>query len=298
MFDAAESADGLKEFKPLLDRLSKDFKSAAKLMTRHEARFLVDSYYQMQSDRIVTNNRVRSMEKEPHILMSWLLQQNHFLEKQVAVSLDIYSDNDPVGKWMRSIMGIGPVLSAGFLAHIDITKAPVCANLWTFAGLDPTVRWEKGQKRPWNPRLKTLCYKAGECFVYVQNKDKDFYGKIFAKRKRREIKLNLEGKFAEQAAEALKRFNYSKETVAYKAYIEGKLPLAHLHARARRYTVKIFLSHVHYVMYVMEFGKEPEMPFKNFIEPPGDLPEGVVKIFDKGIYKTLSRGTGWRPSDE
>lgn len=290
------STEGLEEFAPLLQRLSKDMKNAAKMLTRNEARFLVDSYYQMQADRIVTNNRVRSMQNEPHILMSWLLQQNHFLEKQVAVSLDVYSDSDPVGKWMRSICGIGPVLSAGFLAHVDITKSPVAANLWTFAGLDPTVEWKKGQKRPWNPRLKTLCYKLGECFVYVQNKPSDFYGKIFAVRKRREIAKNAEGKFAEQAERALKKFNYGKETTAYKCYIEGKLPLAHLHARARRYTVKIFLSHMHYVMYVNHYGQEPELPFKNFIDPPGDLPESVSKVLDNGVYKVLNRGADWKPT--
>jgi hypothetical protein len=86
--------------------------------------------------------------------------------------------------------------------------------------------------------------------VKVQNNDNDYYGKVFAERRQLEEKRNLEGKFAQQAEECAKR--YKKTTVAYKSYIEGKLPDAHLHARARRYAVKRFLSHLHTVMYYLE----------------------------------------------
>lgn len=283
------SVEEMEDYKPLIERLSKDMKEAAKLINRQEARFLVGAYYQIQGDRIVTNNRVKAMDGEPHAVLEWLLSQNKVLERQIGVSLDVYSYNHPVGLWLRSICGIGPVIAAGFLAHLDITKAPAAANFWTFAGLDPTISWEKGKKRPWNADLKTLCYKVGESFVYTQNRDKDFYGKLFVTRKQKEIAKNLNGEFAEQAEAALKKFKFGRDTAAYASYSTGKLPAAHIHARARRWTVKIFLSHVHYVMYIMEYNKEPELPFKNFIEPPGDLPEKVRLVYSDGVYKTLNR---------
>ena len=60
---------------------------------------------------------------------------------------------------MRSIVGIGPVITAGFLAHIDIAKAPTVGHVpGGSADLDPTVKWDKGTKRPWNVVMKRLCW--------------------------------------------------------------------------------------------------------------------------------------------
>ena len=69
--------------------------------------------------------------------------------------------------------------------------------------------------------------------------------------------------------------NFKKTTEAYKAYIKGKLPPAHIQARSTRYAVKLFLSHLHEVWYKHEFGKNPPNPFAleheghvHKIEPP------------------------------
>ena len=49
---------------------------------------------------------------------------------------------------MLSIRGIGEVISAGLLAHLDVTKARHASGYWRFAGLDPTNDWlgEAGAK--------------------------------------------------------------------------------------------------------------------------------------------------------
>ena len=54
---------------------------------------------------------------------------------------------------------------------------------------------------------------------------------------------------------------YGKETEAFKAYSVGKLPKAHIQARAERYAVKIFLSHWHTVAYCEAHGKLPPKPY-------------------------------------
>ena len=52
------------------------------------------------------------------------------------------------------------------LAHVNPEKTTTAGKLWAFAGLNPEVKWEAGQKRPWNARLKMLLvYKAGESFI-------------------------------------------------------------------------------------------------------------------------------------
>lgn len=242
-------------------RMSKDIKVSSKLMSKQQVRFLVDAYYQMQEDRIRGNARLRSMTEEPNNILEWLTDQSETLENQIKIALDVYTYNLPIGQWCRSITGIGPVITAGLVSHFDIHKAPTVGNFWVFAGLDPTIKWEKGQKRPWNAFLKSLiCFKLGECFVKVQNNEKDVYGKIYAKRKLREIERNNTFEFAPLAKIVLDTKKIDKSTEAYKHYMTGKLPPAHIHARARRYAVKIFISHLHEVWYEIEFGRKPDKP--------------------------------------
>ena len=133
--------------------------------------------------------------------------------------------------------------------------------MWRFAGLDPTLTWEKGQKRPFNAALKVLAFKIGESFVKVQNNDKDVYGKLFVQRKAFEAARNERGELADQAVAKLAKFKIGKDTDAYKAYSVGKLPPAHIHARARRWTVKLLLAHTWEEMYRRHYGKAPPLPY-------------------------------------
>jgi Transposase IS116/IS110/IS902 family. len=67
-------------------------------------------------------------------------------EESVKKILDVYTSADPVGRWIRSIPGLGPYIAAGLLALIEIEKAPTVGHIWRFAGLDPTMKWSPGQK--------------------------------------------------------------------------------------------------------------------------------------------------------
>ena len=228
-----------------IQKLTKDLRQAGGTLGRDEARFLVDAYYMLQEDRKRTFNQERSLDKqnEPHELITWLANQSQLLEKQILSSLDVYSANIPEGQWARRQIGIGPVIAAGLNAHIDLEKTTTTTRLWRYAGQDPTSKWEKGQKRPWNASLKVLCWKIGESFVKTCNHEQSFYGPIYIKRKELEIERNEAGMFAEQAKAILETKRIGKETEAYKAYSVGKLPPAHIHSRAKRYAVKMFLSH-------------------------------------------------------
>jgi hypothetical protein len=195
------------------------------------------------------------------------------LENHIKAALDSYGDAHAVGRWSKSNVGIGPVIAAGLLAHIDITKARTATPILRFAGLDPTVKWHKGQRRPWNDDLKTLCWKIGESFVKFSGHKDDTYGKLYLQRKAIEVRNNLEGQLSDQARQKLAEFNIGKDTDAY-AWYSGSLtpedavaiaevtkrrkepgsglpmlPPAHIHARAKRWTVKLFLSHWQQVAY-------------------------------------------------
>ena len=144
-----------------IEKLTKDLRKAVGTMGRHEARFLVDTYYQMQRNRIRASGQVRAMKSEPHEVLSWLEANSDSLEGQVGLALAAYARANHMGQWAMQVKGVGPVIAAGLLAYIDIEKAPTVGHIWSFAGLNPNAKWEKGQKRPWNGDLKVLLWKAG-----------------------------------------------------------------------------------------------------------------------------------------
>lgn len=304
--------------------LTRDMKKAAKLLSPAQVRWMVDTYYSLQKSRIAAGNRMAALGKsgEPNELIQWFFGQLEGLEGLIRGVLKEYTDQSPLGRWCKSIVGINAVIAAGLMADIDITKAPTVGHIWRHAGLDPTRRWigseeaeglvaqvlgrktgavsdadiaavamaagrdlesvlrfwprgKDGQlkprtaenlaaalaKRPWNRRLKTLCWKIGESFVRVKGNPKDIYGKIYEQRKAYETERNERGEYAEQAAAILRTRRIGKDKPAYQYYKSGKLPPGHIHSRAKRYAVKIFLSHYHYVAYRLHCGKEPPKPY-------------------------------------
>ena len=334
-----------------MKRLSKDLAEASKVMPANEARYIVDLYYILQKNRIRINNELSQIRKEgvePNFFLSYFYSVFQTLENRVKAGLGHYAANNALGRWCLAQVGLGPVITAGFLAHIDITRCPTAGKLWSFGGINPQAIWlgaEKARemvndvvgkrrdityedvvecaarahrnpellrklasnneeetlkkadliaalaKRPWNATLKTLAvFKMGESFVKTQNRDDAFYGQLFVERKKIEwmknrpaghypkgrakvIKegevvnipppddLDTPGAFADQAAAILASKNIGKDTEAYQWYSRGMLPPAHIHARARRYAVHIFLSHYHYVAYKLHYKCEPPKPF-------------------------------------
>ena len=257
--------------------INNDIRKLARDATAKEARFLVDNYYMAQKNRIRAGNQINQTKKEgePYDLLQVNFKNFKFAENQIFKVLDEYSANQPLGQWARSIHGIGPVITAGLLAHIDLNIAKTPAGIWRFAGLDPTVTWDKNEKRPWNSQLKTLCFKVASSFEKVQNSDKDFYGHMMAKRKLYEIANNDAGKYAETAKKTLATGSYKKDTSAKKAYEQGRLPDGQIRMRALRWSVKLFLSHYWHVGYEIKNNMAPPKPWviaigghQDFIAPP------------------------------
>lgn len=259
-------------------------------ITDNEARFLVDLYYTMQKQRVGLNNQVKGLardakkagnEPEPHEVIAWALHNAEVFENQIKKVLAVYVEVHPMHWFFAQTLGIGPVLAAGLLAHIDIHKAPTVGHIWNFAGLNPDIQWKKGQKRPFNGQLKTLCWKIGDSFVKLSGRDDAYYGKRYRERKAYEMARNASGDLSGQAAAKLEQCNIGKSTDAYAAYSTGQLPPAHIDRRARRWTEKLFLSHLHQRWHEQEIGPVPK-PFAvahcghaHIIDPP-QIPPGQV----------------------
>jgi hypothetical protein len=265
----------LGEFVSLSRRAARDL---ARGMDAERARWLVDYYYAIQDFRIQSQGEVRAVEQGfdegSFEIGKWIAGEMKELEATIKSSLGAYALAQPAGEWAMSITGIGPVIAAGLLAHIDIEKAPTAGHIWRFAGLDPSVTWDKGQKRPWNASLKVLCWKIGDSFVKNRNRATDIYGKVYAERKAWESERNDRGVYAEAAAKSLATRKF-KDVELRKLYESGRLPAGRIELRARRYATKLFLSHYQHVAYVVRFGEEPPKPYalthlehSHFIAPP------------------------------
>lgn len=373
-----------------VEKLRKDLRQAESGLSREQARWFVDAYYQIQDFRIQAGGQARaaSAESEPLELVGWLLTQFQTLEREIQNSLGRWARIAPVGRWAQSITGIGPVISAGLVAHIDIAKAPTAGHIWRFAGLDSTLEWEgvkaarelvtaaqevektpastvlwlakathrkvssfweaqgvnlpsrdealaavmdqagcdKSEveelfaerplhvdnaiayaceqlgiedrdvyewlypssdlkldttaiqkylsKRPYNAKLKVLCWKIGDSFVKQSSRESDIYGHVYRERKELEVKRDAEGYNEPAAKETLEKRRIN-DAETRKIYESGRLPAGRLDLRARRYAVKLFLSHYQWVAYESTYNTKPPMPYiiqhgghTDFIAPP------------------------------
>ena len=243
-----------------IDRAS--LRSIAAEMGRSEVTHLVTTYYQIQEFRKAAMNMVGAQKRDgrPHELVQWVGGSQQKLENDIKSLLSTYAKAQPPGQWLLSQHGIGPVITAGLLAHIDISRAPTAGHIWSYAGLNPNQVWRKGEKRPWNAELKTLCYKIGDSFVKTSNSDKSFYGPVYRLRKEQEMERNENGNNAEASAQILLDRNI-KEVATRQAYESGKLPLGHVDMRARRYVVKLFLSHLHDVLTWLQYARRAPRPY-------------------------------------
>jgi hypothetical protein len=263
----------------LTGRLNRDMLSHASGLNMEEIRGLVDSYYQVQELRKASGNQRRAVSqgKDANPLIDYVVDHLLQIEKDIQRMMDVATDAHVPAKWARSFVGVGPVLAAGLLAHIDVKIAKTGSSVWRYAGLDPTVTWAKGQRRPFNARLKVLAFKIGDSFKKFSNhRHASLYSRLYRERKALELARSEGGLQAETAAALLATKRWKPDTAAARAYRDGKLPAGQLDARARRYAVKMFLEHFFKVCYEVEFGKPAPLPYITEHDPvthgPGLLP--------------------------
>ena len=236
-------------------------------ISQDEARFLVERYYDMQKARIATSNQEFANKKntEETGILTIIVNSYKNIEELIKKILDNYVDSHPVGQWLKSITGVGPILAAGLLSYIDMEKVHTAGSIWKYAGWDVGYkRPKRGVKQEYNNKFRTLCWKIGDCFVKCQNRETDIYGKLYREKKEWYMEKNETGGFADKAEYELTLKTFKPDTEVFKIYSSGKLPQGHINAMAQRYAVKIFLSHLFEVYY--KYYHNGEMPPKPFTE--------------------------------
>ena len=198
----------------------------------------VQSYYDAQKLRISLSNRIGDLVREKHFTQEeadfrfspafdFLKKAEHVFAKDIKHE----SKEHPMYPWLISVRGIGPVLAGGLLAYIrDIGRFDTVSKLWAYVGLHVidgvAPKRRRGEKANWSTPLKTLCWKIGESFVKARGPYRDLYDSYKARDR-------------EKHPEKIDSGRKSKAGTAIYTYSDG-----HIHARAKRYAVKIFLSHL------------------------------------------------------
>lgn len=140
-----------------LAQISKKVKESVVNVRKKDLRGLIDSYYQTQKIRIGIQGQIRAINQgvddksnkdyvNSESAMQWLLESKKNEETQIKNMLTYYVKNQPVGRWMMDITGIGPVLAAAMLCYFDISKCDHVNQFWSYAGLNDNVNPWLGQK--------------------------------------------------------------------------------------------------------------------------------------------------------
>lgn len=262
-----------------------------------EIRLLVDSYYEIQHCRIQVGNRIAMLKRdyeinEDHAQDLHEMMSGHLLaaEKDIDKRVRRWVRHQPIwNEWLKGeVKGVAELLAGGLISSIQgIGRFDTVSKLWKYCGVgineDGGIqKRRKGEKLNYSPFLKTLCWKIGESFVKIS--DRGYYGQMLGNFKRREqAKAAKAGipilPFAdvEKALKARAKEQGIPAKDAYKKLYDPAVILTegHVHARAKRKAVKLFLSHLWLVWREIE-GLPTDSPWINatdsahhYYPPPG-----------------------------
>ncbi|MHA1962477.1 MAG: TIGR-Tas system RNA-guided endonuclease [Candidatus Thorarchaeota archaeon] len=263
-----------------------------------ELRALVGSYYDVQKGRIGFENRTRAVKQRKTELTSDIKDEQSILksversiEKRIKTEIEkhtIYS------AWLKGIKGIGPVLAGGLIAYIErydpetdtldsIERFPKVSNLWSYAGLgNPKQKRIKGVQSKHSSNLKTHCWKIAKSLVMSgkrEGKAMSDYAKLYMKKKayynenNKPFDVHIDGAKGYCLAQDIEPFemgtnisaeNFKKLKAQFEKYELKSISViktkGHIDAMAKRYMVKIFLSHFWHTWRTME-GLEVTEPY-------------------------------------
>ncbi|MBW2674350.1 MAG: hypothetical protein JRD89_13230 [Deltaproteobacteria bacterium] len=191
----------------------------------------------------------------------------------------------PVWRWLKTIKGIDAVMAGGLVAWLDDpARAPHPSSWFRYAGLDvwpyclaceeyfdfdwrPSERPKcpkcgaalvgraprrvRGEKAPWNWRLRTHLWKVFKQILQAEKrkgvyKEGAFYGPAYERYKAEEIeKCRREGLRIVPSEDLPTKGGKKYEP-------PGVISVGHVDARARRRMLKLFLAHLWVVWRTME----------------------------------------------
>jgi len=161
------------------------------------------------------------------------------IEYYKGIMIDNGAATGHLWDWITAIKGLGAgSLAAQLIALIDdIERAPTISALWRYAGYavidGKAEKNRRGERSHFNGRLKSVCWLISDQFIRHQT---DFYRDIYDEYKYEQRQKHPEVVIKEKE---VKQSDGTIKITKTKHFTDG-----HLHARARRYMMKMFLSHL------------------------------------------------------
>jgi hypothetical protein len=257
------------------------------IKTADDAKLFLGFFNDYKQNRQKIENRLKYLSGDGNSSITILTEQrDNFLKQEniCLTALTKYAKNHHMASWFKGVYGLSHVLEAGLVAHIDITKAPTVGHIWSYCGLDPKKIDMIGQQNH-SQTLKRITWLIGFSFKHFSHHDECLYGKLYLKRKEYETNKNLNLEYSKTAKRYYDSEKYTDDK-SKEILKNGMLTEPHIDARARRWTVKIFLSHLHQVWYERHYGRPPPMPFDNSKLSEDDFKLSHEHFVSKPIAKT------------
>lgn len=167
-----------------------------------------------------------------------LLETLESLEETARKGMERGFRTHPLAPWVKAQKGLGLASFAVLMSKVkDLGRFSSVSSLWNFCGLSTGCLDNDPAKRV----IRSMCFNLTP-WIERSYKEDTPYTNLFRARLELETERNESGMFADQAAAILAAKEIRRSTPAYKAYIVGRLPLAHVRSRARRYVVKRILK--------------------------------------------------------
>jgi hypothetical protein len=244
--------------------------------TYGKLRVQVECYYACQEHRIKAGNRIWALQDRLGLSKEEMQPLHDFLDsrmKEMERRLQAMVKKELKGElafegWLGGIRGIGPCLGGGLIAWIgDPGRFDTPSALWKYCGMDvvngKAPHRARGEKATWNPTMRTLCWKVGESFVKQGEGYRALYDQFKAAYQQSHGPGNLSRLHIHAGVEGPHRVGQEHEDGGEKYTMDGKplkagatrahtaaewhgfeLSDGHIHAMAKRKTVKVFLAHL------------------------------------------------------
>ena len=144
----------------------------------------------------------------------------------------------PSYPWFSRVKGIGKENIGKVVGLIDIERAPTISSLWKFAGFSvengaAPKRRKGGGKLEYNSQLRSMCWRLGSSLLRAKGKFYDYYLKEKDKYYQR---------YENQGVEIVPATSLPKDKDGKRYEPEGIISEGHIHNRALRKMIKMFLA--------------------------------------------------------
>lgn len=266
---------------------------------------LVETYLDIQKNRVAIGNRISARERRGLDVPFGLVRSYEALRREEELlARDIKEHMKELevpiyDLWLKNIRGVAELLSAQLLAKIkDIGRFKHVSNLYSYSGygvFNGVIQSpKKKSKTNYRRDLKTILHKIGDNILMGKDPYYRAYYEYFKKKEEKKNKPRkvplTEDVMGEYLARDIPELDLKAGTIIKKrvyrmlkraGYKEVEIVLSkgHIHMRAKRKMIKLFLAHLYEVWRRLE-GLPVDVPYSiarnydAYIPPPylpGDM---------------------------